>query len=311
MTIQGNKARALLALLLVRANEYVPTDLLEDELWDGTPPRGARSTVHAHISRLRSVIGLAGDAAVLTGRAGGYELSVDPTAIDVHRFESLATQGSQVLAQEPRQAADLCARALDEWRGPALQDVRQLPTLQIEAERLDELRLATIETRMAGELHAGSHVMVVGSLQRLVDEHPLREQLRALLMLALYRSGRQAEALRAYQAGYAALAEVGLQPGRELRELEEAIGREDPSLLGPRAPSPRPAPVRFRSRRGPTRARRRAVVSFSSRARTQQAPWKHWSSRRVAAGRAVLRGRAAATAPRPYQSGGRCARPLA
>ena len=310
VTIQGNKARALLALLLVRANHYVSTDLLEDELWNGAPPRGARSTVHAHISRLRSVIGMAGDAAVLAGRAGGYELIVDPSAIDVNRFEGLATQGSHALAQEPREAADLCARALDEWRGPALRDVRHLPSLQIEAERLDELRLATIETRMAGELHAGSHVMVVGSLQRLVDEHPLREQLRALLMLALFRSGRQAEARRAYQAGYAALVEVGLEPGRELRELEDAIGRADPSLLGSARTGPTSGPVGVHVAFEPDQLRspsRRLVLiegpDASTAVEALVASARH-------AGRAVLRGRDAPTASRPYQSVAEALAPL-
>ena len=146
LTIPGVKARALLALLVMRANHHVPTDQLEDELWDGAPPRGARSTIQAHVCRLRSVLGATGGSATLEGGAGGYELRVDPAAVDVHRFESLAGQGSQLLAQHAKEAADLCARALDEWRGPALQDVRQVPALYLEAQRLDELRLATIET---------------------------------------------------------------------------------------------------------------------------------------------------------------------
>ena len=167
----------MLALLLVHANRHVPTDQLEDEVWDGAPPPAARSTLHAHVSRLRSLLMATGGSATLTGGAGGYELKVDPTDIDAHRFEELAAQGGHVLSQHPRLAADLCARALDEWRGPALQDVRHVPALFLEAERLDELRLATIEARLGAELAVGGHVMAVGPLQRLVDEHPYREQL--------------------------------------------------------------------------------------------------------------------------------------
>jgi DNA-binding SARP family transcriptional activator len=301
VTIQGNKARALLALLVVHANRHVPTDVLEDELWDGAPPRGARSTVQAHISRLRSVIGASGVSAVVSGGAGGYELRVEPSAIDAYRFETLATRGADALARDPRLAADLSARALDEWRGSALQDVRQVPSLYIEAERLDELRLTTIESRMAAEIHAGSHLMAVGSLQRLVDEHPLREQLRALLMLALYRSGRQAEALRAYQAGHAALAEIGLRPGRDLRDLEEAIAREDPSLLAPSTPGP-PSPVRVvpasEVEPRPRSDRRLLLVEGPDAARAVGT----LADRASHDGQAVLRGHAPTAVSRPYQA---------
>jgi DNA-binding SARP family transcriptional activator len=177
LTIPGVKARAVLALLAVRANRHVPTDQLEDELWDGAPPRGARSTIQAHASRLRTVLGATGGSAILAGRTGGYELQIDPVEIDVHRFELLVAQGGA--AASARAAADLCARALDQWRGPALHDVRHVPALYLEAERLDELRLATIEARIAAELEMGGHALVVGRLQRLVDEHPYRERLRA------------------------------------------------------------------------------------------------------------------------------------
>ena len=153
LTIPGVKARALLALLAVRANQHVPTDQLEDELWDGAPPRGARSTIQAHASRLRAVLGATGGSATLAGGAGGYELQIDPAEIDVHRFELLVAQGGA--ADCAREAADLYARALDEWRGPALQDVRHVPALYLEAERLDELRLATIEARISVRVGGG------------------------------------------------------------------------------------------------------------------------------------------------------------
>ena len=151
-------------------------------------------------------------------------------------------------------AANVLARALDEWRGPALQDLRHVPLLHLEGIRLDELRLATIEARMAAELATGGHVMAVSALQRLVEEHPYREHLRALLMLALYRSGRQVEALRTYQGARVALAEVGVEPGPELRELDEWISCDDPRLRAPVASSTdrcrRTSVPRGRRRRG-------------------------------------------------------------
>ena len=302
LTIPGVKARALLALLVMRANHHVPTDQLEDELWDGAPPRGARSTIQAHVCRLRSVLGATGGSATLEGGAGGYELGVDPAAVDVHRFESLAGQGSQLLAQHAKEAADLCARALDEWRGPALQDVRQVPALYLEAQRLDELRLATIETRLSAELEVGGHGMVVGSLQRLVEEHPYRERLRGLLMVALYRSGRQVEARRAYRAGYRALAEIGVQPGHELRALEEAISREDPALnLQPLSGVPiPPADVADQSGGdcGDVLKRNRPAVFVEGPHAANTVDALVEAAR--GAGRVVLRGRVQATGGRPY-----------
>ncbi len=195
LTIPGVKARALLALLAVRANRHVPTDQLEDELWDGAPPRGARSTIQAHASRLRTVLGAT--AARRHSPAGRAATSCRSTPPRSTCTGSSSSWPRAALPTSPRAAADLCARALDEWRGPALQDVRHVPALYLEAERLDELRLATIEARIACELEMGGHALVVGRLQRLVEEHPYRERLRGLLMLALYRSGRQVEARRA------------------------------------------------------------------------------------------------------------------
>jgi DNA-binding SARP family transcriptional activator len=302
LTIPGIKARALLALLAVRANHHFATDRLEDELWDGAPPRGARSTIQAHVCRLRSVLVAAGGSATLEGGAGGYELRVDPAAIDVHRFEALAKQGSEMLTHNATEAADLCARALDEWRGPALHDVRHVPALYLEAQRLDELRLATIETRLSAELEVGGHGMVVASLQRLVDEHPYRERMRGLLMVALYRSGRQVEAMRAYRAGYRALADIGVQPGRELRALEEAISREDPALNldTPSIVQTPPADVSFHSGHdgGDALQLNRPVVFVEGPHATITIDALVEAAR--GAGRVVLRGRAQATSGRPY-----------
>jgi DNA-binding SARP family transcriptional activator len=303
LTIPGVKARALLALLAVRANRHVPTDQLEDELWDGAPPRGARSTIQAHVSRLRSVLGAMGGSATLESAAGGYELRVDPADVDAHRFEVLAAQAGRIVADDARKAADLFARALDEWRGPALQDVRQVPALYLEAQRLDELRLATIEARMSAELDVSGHGLVVGSLQRMVDEHPYRERLLGLLMLALYRSGRQVEALRAYRSGYRALSEIGVQPGRELRALGEAISRGDPDLDRPTASvTPGPAAgVAEPGEEGWGEILRQVppVVLVEGPDTADIVDAVVEAAERD--GRLVLRGRAQGTAARPYQ----------
>jgi DNA-binding SARP family transcriptional activator len=301
LTIPGVKARALLALLAVRANRHVPTDQLEDELWDGLPPRGARSTIQAHASRLRAVLSATGGAATLAGGAGGYQLQIDPAEIDLHRFEALVADGGA--ADHPGGAADVYARALAEWRGPALHDVRHVPALFLEAERLDEMRLATIEARLAIEVEMGGHAMVAGQLQRLVDEHPYRERLRWLLMLALYRSGRQVESRRVYRAGYRALAEIGVRPGQELRTLEAAIGREDPSLHGPVAAVPTrhvPDDTDLLQRTEPI-----VLVEGREAAQTLDAVVE----RAERAGVLVMRGRAA-VGERPYQSVAEALAPL-
>src|SRR4051812_5246576 len=230
VAVHGRKARALLALLLTRANAHIATDQLEDELWDGAPPPGARSTLQAHVCRLRSAVRATGGAATICGGSGGYMLQVADDQIDVCRFESTVAEASTMLNADPRRASDLFAEALDQWHGPALQDVRHVPALALEAHRLDELHLTAIEGRMAAELATGGHVMAIGVLQRLVADHPYREHLQGLLMLALYRSGRQVEALRCFQSAREALAEIGVQPGHELRALEASIIGEDPAL---------------------------------------------------------------------------------
>ena len=255
--------------------------------------RAARgSTVQAHVSRLRGVLEATGGAAVLQGCAGGYEVRVDPAEIDVHRFETLARCGSEMLDDDPRRAANLLATALDEWRGPALQDLRHVPRLHLEGIRLDELRLATIEARLAAELATGGHVMAVSALQRQVEEHPYREHLRALLMLALYRSGRQVEALRSFQGARAALAEVGVEPGPELRELDEWISCDDPRLRVPALP------VRIGAEE------RRCVVVVEG------ADAEELVASASCGGGRVLRARATSKHARPYQAVAEALSPL-
>lgn len=226
--IAGHKARALLALLAIRPNRAVPVEQLEDELWRGTPSTGARTTLHAHISRLRSALRDAGATAGLVTSGCGYQLTIAPDELDSTRFEMLARAGAEAAPTAPDTAVSRLARSLEEWRGAALQGLHDYEPLFLEAQRLEELRLVAVEERWAAELELGGHLLAIGQLQRLVVDYPFRERLQGLLLLALHRSGRQTEALRAYQVAVNVLAEVGLAPGPELRMLEQRIAAQDP-----------------------------------------------------------------------------------
>jgi len=228
--VPAAKQRALLAILLLNANQPVATDRLIDQLWDGRPPASARKVLQTYVSKLRRVIG---DAALLTCPTG-YELVVRPGQLDLHRFEGFVA-GARDAA--PQEAAELLRRALAEWRGPPLADVRHEAFAQVEVARLEELRVAALEDRIDADLALGRHAELVAELRALVAEHPLREQLRARLMLALYRSGRQIEALNVHREGRQQLVEeLGVEPGSVLQELEAAILRQDPALgVPPRA----------------------------------------------------------------------------
>jgi DNA-binding SARP family transcriptional activator len=207
------KPRALLLLLLLNRNRTVRTEVLVDQLWDERPPATATKTVQVYVSQLRKGLG---DR--LQTRPGGYELRVGDDELDADRFERLTGAGEY-------------RRALELWRGPALVDVRGEAFARSAAERLEESRLAALEDRIDADLDAGKHAALVGELEQLVEEHPLRERLRGQLMLALYRSGRQAEALDVYRRTRTLLAdELGLDPSPELRELEQAILRQDDAL---------------------------------------------------------------------------------
>jgi DNA-binding SARP family transcriptional activator len=230
--------RALLALLLLNANEVVSRDRIVDELWGGRPPATATKLVQVYVSALRKVLG----RDVLVTRSLGYFLRVEPEAIDLVRFRRHRDEGrAALIAGAPAAAAEHFRQALALWRGPALADFAFAPFAHAHIGRLDELRLEALSDRIAADLELGRGD-VVGELEALVAEHPLRERLRGQLMLAIYRSGRQAEALAAYQEARRALVdELGLEPGRELRELEQAILRQDP-VLDP-APAAEPAPA--------------------------------------------------------------------
>ena len=231
LPLGGVRQRGLLALLLLRANEVVSRDRLIDELWRDQAPETAANALAALVSRLRRAL----PADVLVTRAGGYEAQVDREAIDLYRFQQLAEQGSHALASgDPAGAADLLRSGLALWRGSALADFTYEPFAEPVIRRLEELRLAAVENRIDADLALGRHGELVGELQSLVVEHPLREGLRGQLMLALYRSGRQAEALEVYRDGrHALLDELGIDPSPALQELEQAILRQDRGVSAP------------------------------------------------------------------------------
>ena len=233
LALGGRKPRALLALLLLHANEVVPSERLIDELWGEDSADGAGAALRVNVSRLRKVL----PPDVLATRTPGYLLRVEPNSLDLQRFERLVEEGRHALARgHAADAGERLRDALSLWRGPALAEFAYASFAQTPIARLEEIRVAALELRLEADLAAGRHVEVVGELETLVAEHPLRERLRLNLMTALYRSGRQAEALDAYQEARRALVdELGIEPSSQLRELERAILRQDPSL-GDQAP---------------------------------------------------------------------------
>jgi DNA-binding SARP family transcriptional activator len=230
VALGGSKQRALLALLLLHANQTLSADRLIDELWGEHPPATAAKTLQAHVSRLRKALA-ADDEAVVT-RAHGYELKLDPGCLDADRFERLVGEGRGALATgRPERALATLREALALWRGPPLGDLAYEPFAQREIARLDDLRIAALEQLMEAKLALGRHGELVGQLETLIGEHPYRERLRAQLMLALYRSDRQADALQAYQDARSTLVEqLGIEPGERLRRLERAMLAQDPAL---------------------------------------------------------------------------------
>jgi DNA-binding SARP family transcriptional activator/tetratricopeptide (TPR) repeat protein len=236
-TIGGAKERLVLALLALRAGEVVSRDALVDALWGEEPPATAVKTLQGHVARVRRSLEGAGMGDVLATRAPGYLLSVPADSIDVTGFERHATAGRGALAEgDASSAAVELAKALGLWRGDALADCRSGGWAATQALRLDELRLSTVEDRIDADLMLGQHAVLAGELESLVARHPLRERLWAALMISLYRSGRQAEAVRAYQRARDILVEeLGLEPGLELRRLEAAVLAGDAELDPPDA----------------------------------------------------------------------------
>jgi predicted ATPase/DNA-binding SARP family transcriptional activator len=213
LRLGGAKQRALLALLLLDSGRVVSQERLIDELWGEAPPDTARESVHVYVSRLRKVL----PAGALVTEGAGYALQVAPDAVDLASFERLRAEGR-------------FHEALALWRGPPLAEFDE-DFARVEGGRLEELRLSTLEERLDADLARGRHAELVGELEALVDAHPHRERLRGQLMLALYRSGRQAEALAAYRAARFALDELGIEPSEELRRLERQILTQDAALM--------------------------------------------------------------------------------
>ena len=245
--VGGAKQRALLAILLLHANEVVSRDRLIEEIWGDRQPGTAGARLDHQVSRLRKALE---PAEQLVTRSGGYVLEVESEQIDARRFERLLGEGRRAnAAGEPDSAASSLREALALWRGDALVDLAYESFARNEIERLEELRLTALEERLDADLALGRHRALVAELESLTGKHPLRDRLRGQLMLALYQSGRQAEALRVYgDARKRLVAELGLEPGRALQDLEQAILRHDPSLdLAPtpagRAPSRKMRPA--------------------------------------------------------------------
>jgi class 3 adenylate cyclase/DNA-binding winged helix-turn-helix (wHTH) protein len=235
VALGGDKQRALLGLLLVNAGETLSTDRLIDELWGERPPATAAKTVQVHISRLRKALAAGagnGSEALVVTREHGYQLEIDPERLDSHRFERLLAEGrNELAANRPDRAAPALEEALTLWRGQALSDLAYEAFAQAEIARLEDLRAAAIEQLIEAKLALGRHLEVIGELEALIAEYPYRERLRAQLMIALYRSERQADALQAYQDTRRVLTEeLGIEPGERLRELERAILAQDPAL---------------------------------------------------------------------------------
>jgi DNA-binding SARP family transcriptional activator len=235
----GPKQRGVLALLLLEAGRVVSSDRLIDALWGERPPPAAAPSLQNFISQLRKLFG----ADLLTTTPPGYRLDIAPEQLDLERFRRLVEEARSL---PPEERAAKLHEALSLWRGPPLADLAFEPFAQSEIARLEELRLAALEQRLEADLETGRHGELVPELETLVSEHPLREGFRRQLMLALYRSGRQAEALEVYQHGRRVLVEeLGIEPSAALHQLHGAILRHDPSLDrdGARR-APREDPVR-------------------------------------------------------------------
>jgi DNA-binding SARP family transcriptional activator len=228
----GLKQRAVLALLLLEAGRVVSTDRLVDALWGEEPPRTAVTSLQNFVSQLRKALG----SEVLETKPPGYRVNVRPGELDLDRFRALVESGR---AGDPAERSRTLREALSLWRGSALADFVFEAFAQPHIAHLEELRLVALEERVEADLDAAHHAELVGELEGLVEQHPVRERLRGQYMLALYRSGRQAESLDAYQEGRRILVEqLGIEPSRELQQLHGAILRQEAGLEAPGAATP-------------------------------------------------------------------------
>ena len=234
LALGGARARGVLAMLLAHANQVVSADRLADELWPGRPADRAAASLQVRLSELRKAFRFAGADDRLATRPPGYLLTVAPGDLDSLRFAQLAEEGAAALeAGDAATAAQRLTDALALWRGPAFAGI-DAPSVRAEAGRLEEMRLAALESRAEALVAAGRHGEVIAELETLTAAHPLRERLWALRMLALYQAGRQADALHAYGGLRTILAdELGIDPGPALRDLHARIVRQDPALDQP------------------------------------------------------------------------------
>jgi DNA-binding SARP family transcriptional activator len=250
LAIGQGKRRSLLAVLLLHANEVVSTDRLIDDLWGEAPPATAVKSVHVYVSHLRRALGANGagarDEGRLLTRGHGYMLRVEPGELDLQVFEDSLAEARRLLAAGlPARAAEILRDAVGLWRGPPLADFTYEPFAQAEIARLKELRMAALEERIEADLASGRHAELVGELEGLVARNPLRERSWCQLMTALYRCGRQGDALEAYRRARRVLVEeLGLEPSEELRRLQDGILRQSPAIAeraSQRAPPAAPA----------------------------------------------------------------------
>jgi DNA-binding SARP family transcriptional activator/basic membrane lipoprotein Med (substrate-binding protein (PBP1-ABC) superfamily) len=250
VSLGGPKQRAVLALLLLQADEVVSVERLIDEVWGDNPPPSAGHSLEAYVSRLRSV--LTEESPTLVRHGIGYSLRLNDGLLDSQTFTELAAEASEAATErDDERAAELATRALALWRGPALADVALGASSRAEAERLDELRLRVLEQRMDAELALEREAGLIGELRVLVAQNPYRERFVAQLMLALYRTGRHADALDVYERTRGVLDDVGLQPSIELQQLSGQIVRQEPQLSRPAAALQRdtkPLPTRSKVR---------------------------------------------------------------
>ncbi|OIK06041.1 hypothetical protein BIV23_09930 [Streptomyces monashensis] len=252
----GSKQRALLAAFVTHAGTLLSADRLTEELWGSAPPTNAPNALQAHVGRLRRLLPApqgpgAGDHEWISTLPTGYLLRLGHATTDVQHFGRLSAEGRAALASDPGRAAGLLRHALSLWRGPALQDSRTGPIGAIEADRLEEMRLCTLEALYEASLRCAQHGEIIGELEKLTAAHPLRERFYDLLMVSLYRSGRQAEALGVYERARRRLADaLGIQPGPALSGRMEAILHHSPGLGAPAdepaaaSAHPRPAAAR-------------------------------------------------------------------
>lgn len=238
-SLAGTKQRLALALLAIRAEQVVPTDLLIDLLWSDGRSADPQRALQVHLSNLRGVLDEAELEATIEHQGRGYVLRIPRGTIDLHRFQDLVQAGVAKLEEDPDGARNDLTEALELWRGRPMGGLDDHPVLRTEIAHLESLRLRALEARIDADLATGNHHGVTGELQRLTDESPLRERMWGQLMIALYRSGRQAEALEAYERARRTLAEeLGADPSPQLRQLHDRILQQDPGLeFGSDAPA--------------------------------------------------------------------------